>query len=111
MLSQPMSRRGAATNIAEWRRRIDGIDRRLVRLLSQRARCSLAIGRRKRDQGLPLFYRRRERQVAENARRANRGPLPDSAVGLIFAQILRATRAVVRRSLGRAAGTRQRAGR
>jgi chorismate mutase len=85
--------------ITSWRRKIDELDRKLVRLLSRRARCSLAIGRMKRAAGLPLFHHARERQIGENVRRANRGPLPDSAVQHLFEEILRVTRATVRESL------------
>jgi len=87
--------------ISGWRRKIDTIDRKLVRLLSRRARCSLAIGRLKRGAGLPLFHGRRERQIARNVRRANRGPLSDRAVQYLFEEILLVTRAAVRESLRR----------
>ena len=85
--------------ITNWRRKIDELDRKLVRLLSRRARCSLAVGRLKRAAGLPLFHHARERQIARNVRRANRGPLPDNAVQHLFEEILRVTRATVRESL------------
>ena len=87
--------------IEEWRKRIDAIDRRLVKLLNQRAQCSLAIGRLKRARGSALFHRERERRIAANARRSNRGPLPDYAVQHLFEQILLVTRAAVRQSLRR----------
>lgn len=87
--------------IHKWRLEIDEIDRMLVHLLSRRARCSLAIGRLKQAAGLPLFHRKRERQIAENVRRANRGPLSDRAVRHLFEEILRVTRAAVRESLRR----------
>lgn len=85
--------------IEDLRRTIDGIDRRLVHLLSRRAECSLAIGRLKHEAGIPLFHRQRERQIAKNVRRANRGPLPDESIQFLFEQILRVTRAAVRRAL------------
>jgi chorismate mutase len=87
--------------ITSWRRKIDELDRKIVRLLSRRARCSLAIGRMKQSAGLPLFHHARERQIAENVRRANRGPLPDRGVQHLFEEILRVTRATVRESLRR----------
>ena len=87
--------------IRAWRRKIDALDRRLVKLLSTRARCSLAIGRLKQRAGLPLFHRQRERQISENVRYANRGPLPDRALQHLFEEILRVTRAAVRESLRR----------
>lgn len=87
--------------IAAWRKKIDALDRKLVALLSRRARCSLAIGRRKHRAGLPLFHHAREREIARNVRRANRGPLPDRAIQHLFEEILRVTRAAVRAELRR----------
>jgi len=60
---------------------------------------SLEIGRLKKAIGQPLFHRKRERQIAANVRRANTGPLPDHAVQYLFEEILRVTRATVRKSL------------
>ncbi len=107
-------------NLAALRRQIDALDRQLVRLLGQRARRSLAIARLKRAAGLRLFHHAREKQIAENVARANRGPLPDRCVQHIWVQILQQTRKAVRATLRaearRAArpargGKRKRAGR
>lgn len=85
--------------IQELRRKIDKIDRELVRLLGRRAQLSLAVGRLKKATGRPLFHREREREIAGNVRRANQGPLPGHAVQRLFEEILRVTRATVRESL------------
>ena len=101
--------------ISILRREIDRIDRQLIRLLSRRARFSLAIGRLKRKAGLPLFHHQRELEIARNVRRANRGPLSDRAVEYFFQELLRLTRIAVRASLrsehgsGRKARPRRRA--
>ena len=92
--------------IRHLRKRIDALDRKLVKLLSQRARCSLAVGRLKRAAGLPLFHRKREQEISRNVRRANPGPLPDSAVDRLFVEILRLTRAAVRAELRRRGSAR-----
>ncbi|MFQ5927076.1 MAG: chorismate mutase, partial [Terriglobia bacterium] len=42
-------------DIEEWRRRIDEIDRQLVKLLNERSRAALAIGRFKRERGMSLY--------------------------------------------------------
>ena len=94
--------------IRQLRRRIDALDRKLVKLLSKRARCSLAIGRLKRAAGWSLFHRQREQDISRNVRRANSGPLSDSAVDHLFAEILRMTRAAVRAELRRRAPGRAR---
>lgn len=92
--------------ITQLRKRIDMLDRKLVKLLSQRARCSLAVGRLKRSAGLPLFHRKREQEISRNVRHANSGPLSDSALDHLFTEILRLTRAAVRAELRRRGGPR-----
>lgn len=89
-------------NIPSYRNQIDALDRRLVRLLNDRARLSLAIGRLKRRAGLPLFIHAREREIARNVRRANRGPLSDRALVALYDSLLLLTRKMVRRELARA---------
>jgi chorismate mutase / prephenate dehydratase len=94
--------------IQTLRRTIDALDRELVRTLNARARLSLAIGRHKRRAGLPLFIHAREREIARNIRRANRGPLSDRALNAFFDLLLRKTRAMVRRELAQEKRARRR---
>jgi chorismate mutase len=82
--------------LAEWRRKIDDIDRKLVELLNERARCVLEIGRLKKTDGTPLYQPDRERQVLEGVERANRGPLSEAAVRRLFERILDEARSVER---------------
>lgn len=86
-------------NIKALRREIDKLDRELVKLLNRRANHSLAIGRLKQRDRLPLFIRKREQEIARNIRRANRGPLPDHTLEHVFEQLLQHTRAMVRKAL------------
>lgn len=86
-------------NIRALRREIDKLDRELVKLLNRRAAHSLAIGRRKQRDGLPLFIHKRELEIARNIVRANHGPLPDHALKHLFEQMLQHTRAMVRNAL------------
>jgi chorismate mutase len=86
-------------NIKVLRREIDKLDRELVKLLNRRAAHSLAIGRRKQRDGLPLFILKREKEIARNICAANRGPLPNHALKHLFEQLLQHTRAMVRSAL------------
>jgi len=70
------------------RRRIDQIDEELVRLLSARAECALAIGRQKRSAGLEIYQPTREAEVLEHVQRVNPGPLDDSAVKRLFERVI-----------------------
>src|SRR5579864_193854 len=75
-------------DIADWRAKIDELDRKLVELLSERARAAHEIGRLKRDTNLPVYEPDRERIVLENVQALNRGPLPQRDVVRIFERIM-----------------------
>src|SRR6266853_1156342 len=81
-------------DIADWRKKIDELDRRLVELLSERARAAVEIGRLKRDTSLPIYEPERERVVFENVQTMNRGPLPGKDLVRIFARIMEVVRVV-----------------
>ena len=75
-------------DIADWRKKIDELDRRLVELLSERARAAMEIGRLKRNTNLPIYEPDRERTVFENVQEINPGPLPGRDVVRIFERIM-----------------------
>lgn len=72
----------------DHRRRIDELDRELVRLLNRRAQMSIQVVQLKRDASLPLWDDARERKILEHVQRVNPGPLDGEAVEAIFAAIL-----------------------
>jgi chorismate mutase len=74
--------------IEDWRRRIDAIDRQLLELFNERSRCAMQIGRLKRAQGLPVYQPDREKDVLNNAERANAGPLDDTAIRRLFERVI-----------------------
>ena len=76
------------------RLRIDRIDKKLLRLLNQRASAALQIGRVKKQNGLPVFDEKRERAVLGRLVRGNGGPLPAASVKAIFREILRRNRSL-----------------
>lgn len=86
-------------DIDDWRRKIDEIDRKLVELISQRAHAAHEIGRLKRDIGMPIYEPDRERAVFENARNANKGPLPDRDLQRIYERIMDIMRAIQREEI------------
>ncbi len=79
-------------DIAEWRKQIDEIDRKLVELLNQRARMAQEIGRLKRNTQMPIYEPDRERIILENVGRANQGPLPAAELAAIFERMIAAMR-------------------
>ncbi len=74
--------------IADWRKQIDEIDPKIVDLLNQRATAAREIGRIKRNLDMPIREVDRERIVLRNISRANRGPLADTDLHLIFERII-----------------------
>ena len=62
-------------DIADWRKKIDEIDQKLVEMLNQRAQAAQEIGRLKRNSQLPIYEPDRERVVLERVQSVNQGPL------------------------------------
>ena len=75
-------------DIEEWRKKIDDVDRKLVTLLSERARAAVAIGKLKRDTSMPIYEPDRERVVFENVQGANQGPLQGRDLVRIYERII-----------------------
>jgi chorismate mutase-like protein len=87
-------------DIADWRKKIDELDRRLVELLSARARAAVEIGRLKRDTNLPVYEPERERIVFENVQQMNSGPLPGRDLVRIYERIMDVMRNVQKEGIG-----------
>ena len=83
-------------NLADWRRRIDEIDKKLVKLLNERSQCALEIGRIKQEANIPLYQPERENEVLANAEASNSGPLTDAAIRRLFERIIDEARAAER---------------
>ncbi|MGA8762008.1 MAG: chorismate mutase [Candidatus Sulfotelmatobacter sp.] len=86
-------------DIADWRKKIDDLDRRLVELLSERARAAQEIGRLKRDTALPVYEPERERIVFENVQRINPGPLESRDLVRIYERIMDVMRNIQKREI------------
>jgi chorismate mutase len=91
----------------EWRKRIDEIDLQLVKLLNERSRCALEIGRLKQEAGLPLYQPDREKEVVENTTRSNAGPLSDAAIRRLFERIIDEARSAERSAMHSGDGTKK----
>jgi chorismate mutase len=75
-------------DIADWRKKIDDVDRKLVALLSERAQAAVAIGKLKRDTSMPIYEPDRERIVFDNVQAANQGPLQGRDLVRIYERII-----------------------
>lgn len=87
-----------ALDLEDWRRRIDGIDDQLMRLLNSRSACAVEVGRIKRAQGLPIYAPEREAWILERVMRDNPGPLEPLAVRRVFERIIDESRRLERLS-------------
>jgi chorismate mutase-like protein len=74
--------------IADWRNKIDELDRRLVELLNERAQAAHEIGKLKRNTSMPIYEPEREKKIFENVQRANHGPLPESELRTVYERII-----------------------
>ena len=73
------------------RYQIDSIDKHLLALISERARCAQRVAEVKADSGDAVFYRpEREAQVLRKVMEANAGPLDDEDVARLFREIMSA---------------------
>ena len=75
-------------DIEDWRQKIDELDRRLVELLSERARAAVEIGKLKRETSLPIYEPDREQIVFANVQEANPGPLDGRDLVRIYERII-----------------------
>jgi len=89
-----MKHEEAQSALAECRREIDLVDRRIVELLDQRTRIVEQIGRIKSEMQMPIYEPKREDEVFANALAASAGPLPPEAVKRIFERIIDEMRVV-----------------
>ena len=81
--------------LLEYRRQIDDINAKLLRLLNERAQVATAIVKRKMVLGLPTFDPVRESAMLDLLTQSNEGPFSDSTVKALFKEIIAATRALM----------------
>lgn len=86
-------------SLADLRRRIDELDRKLVQLLNERSQCALEIGKLKHQANLPLYQPEREKEVLQNAEQNNKGPLSHAAIRRLFERIIDEARAAERHAM------------
>lgn len=97
-------RRAAETaELRRLRRRIDALDRRIVRLLNERAELARDVGRAKIAAGRRAVRdSEREREVLLRISMANEGPTPQADLLAIFKRLFAVARSLERRDRLRA---------
>jgi chorismate mutase/prephenate dehydratase len=76
----------------EIRARIDALDKQILDLLNDRAKCAQEIGHLKRESNAPFYVPEREKAVFQKLQKRNPGPLNDVAVRSIYREIISAIR-------------------
>lgn len=87
--------------IDRWRNEIDAIDEQLVRLLNERSKCAIELGRIKRELDLPIYSPRRESEVIAHVTGVNQGPLDADAMRRLFERIIDESRRIERVTMER----------
>ena len=78
----------ASEDLESLRRKIDGLDEQLVRLLNDRAKVVVEIGKLKQQSNTPVYAPDREKAVLDRIRAINAGPLPARAMEAIWRELM-----------------------
>jgi chorismate mutase/prephenate dehydratase len=82
-----------SVDLRRLRRRIDVLDRRIVRLLNDRAGLAREVGRAKANDGRPAVRdAEREREVLLRVTMANQGPTPQADLIAIYRRLFAVAR-------------------
>jgi chorismate mutase/prephenate dehydratase len=86
---------GESAELARLRRRIDALDRRIVKLLNERAELARGVGRAKVAAGRRgIRDIEREREILLRIAMANAGPMPQADLLALYRRLFSATRAL-----------------
>ncbi len=80
--------------LEKLRQEIDKIDMEMLRLLNQRARTAIEIGKIKKEEKLAAHVPQREREIYERLEKENKGPFPNEALRVVFREIMSASLAL-----------------
>jgi chorismate mutase/prephenate dehydratase len=87
-----MARSDLSEKLKDKRKKIDLIDRRLLKLLNQRLHVALEIGKIKREIGEKVYDPKREKEVLRRLKIKNRGPLKEKDLEKVFRTIMKVCR-------------------
>ncbi len=77
--------------LAQYRDKIDKLDRDILELLNRRASIAIAVGELKKKHNLRVYVPERETEILESLSKLNTGPFPTEAVRTIFREIISAS--------------------
>ena len=74
--------------ISEFRKKIDALDAKIVRILNERAEISLAIGQEKAKHKKSVYSPDREKEVLKRIKALSKGPMPSSGLEAVYREIM-----------------------
>ena len=77
-----------AKSLEKLRSRIDEHDTELLKLLNERAKCVIKIGKIKHKEKKDVLVPMREKELLDRLRTVNKGPMADEMVIYLFQQII-----------------------
>jgi chorismate mutase/prephenate dehydratase len=75
-------------SLNELRKKIDAIDERIIKLLNDRAKLSMAIGEKKLKSKNAIYAPHREREVFNRIKKLNKGPMTFEAFQAVYREIM-----------------------
>ena len=83
-----MSNNQEGQSLEKLRSRIDELDSELLKLMNERAKCVIEIGKIKQKEKKDVLVPLREKELLDCLRKANKGPMTDAMVIYLFQQII-----------------------
>ena len=83
-----MSKNQERQSLEKLRSCIDALDSELLKLLNERAKCVIKIGKIKQKEKKDVFVPLREKKLLGRLCRVNEGPMTDAMVIYLFQQII-----------------------
>ena len=83
-----MSKYHEGHSLEKLRSCIDELDQELLKLLNERAKCVIKIGKIKQKEKKDILVPMREKELLERLLKANKGPITDAMMRDLFQQII-----------------------
>ena len=83
-----MSNNQEGKSLEKLRSRIDELDSELLKLLNERAKCVIKIGKIKQKEKKGVLVPLREKELLDRLSTFNKGPMTDAMVIYLFQQII-----------------------
>ncbi|MBP9855006.1 MAG: prephenate dehydratase [Candidatus Omnitrophica bacterium] len=75
-------------SLNNFRKKIDQIDEKVIKLLNERAEMSQSIGRKKLESNTGIYAPAREKEIFDNIKKLNQGPMTMEAFEAIYREIM-----------------------